>query len=196
MVSDRIFYPLIALLFAGMIWAALAYGPTNTDPEGPFSGDAMDGFLINGKYMDMMQNGPGLTHELTETPEGETVVRAFAGAQFKDAPSAGVFLTVPPRFLKAWEGHKIQIAVYLRQPHEQPSENVILRYYATRGKNSKPTTCTVSTEWRECLLMYKIPLRKTSSGLQFIGIWPDTKGLGRGIEIRSIQVRVMDRHPS
>lgn len=191
MLPDRIFFPLIALILAGMIWVALAFGPTASDPAGPFSGNPKDGLLVKGKYLAIMQNGPGITHELVKEPDGETILRAAAGQRSDEAPSAGVFITVPPKFAKAWEGHTLSISVKLRQPEDNPSSDVFLRYYAIAGGNSSPANCEVSPQWQECNLVYKMPRRKSRTGTQFIGIWPDALGLSRWIDIGALQVKLL-----
>ncbi|VAV99185.1 hypothetical protein MNBD_ALPHA06-1597 [hydrothermal vent metagenome] len=191
MLSDRLFFPLLILVLGLIIYAAFKYGPSVSATQSPLSGDPMAGFLIEGADLRLIDSGPNLVRELINDPEEGYFVRSTAGAPLiKNPASAGIFLAMLPDIGMAWSGQTIHVAVELRQSAINPSSDVIVRYYAVGRGNGPVTPCAVSKQWQTCYMTYKVRLSDNPPNLSFVGIWPDTKGLGRYVDMRSMEIRI------
>lgn len=183
MLSDRIFFPLFIIAAGLVIYIAFAAGPRSEAPN-PLAGDPLQGFVIEGQDLQLVQSGPGLVHQFLRDDVGQAFIHTAAG-QPPDLGirSAGTFLTLLPEISKAWEGHTVHMSVSLRRPTDNGSNNVFMRYYSMVSANSPAIDCQVSKEWQTCELVYQIPVSDKPPNLSYIGIWPDTKGKSRYIDI-------------
>ncbi len=183
LLSDRIFFPLSIIAAGLVVYVAFAAGPRSEAPN-PLAGDPLQGFVIEGQDLQLVQSGPGLVHQFLRDEAGSAFIHTAAG-QPPDLGirSAGTFLTLLPEISEAWEGHTVHMSVKLRRPADNGSNNVFLRYYSMVSANSPAIDCQVSNDWQICELVYKIPVSDQPPNLSYIGIWPDTKGKSRYIDI-------------
>lgn len=191
MLANRFFFPLFVLVIALVVYGAFAFGPRPDVTPGPLSGDPLAGFLIKGEDLRLLNSGPGLTDEIIIDREDGIFIRAAAGQPIdRGTPHAGTFLALRPDIGQAWQGHTLYISVALRRPELNGSDDVTLRFYAVEHGNSEAVHCTVTEQWTPCFTQHFVPPSDKLPNLSFIGIWPDTKGLGRSIDIQQIEVRV------
>ncbi len=191
MLPDRFFYPVFFLLVIGTIYAAFAYGPKSDPFENPMAGDPLLGFVITGDDLQLLRSGPGLTLERIQSADEGTFMRSAAGqGPAQGVPSAGIFLSLLPDIGETWEGHTITVQFELRKPEENGSDDAQIQYYSVGVGNDTPVSCPISTNWQICTLHHVAPILDSPPNLQFIGLWPDTKGLSRFIDIRKIEIFV------
>jgi len=191
MVSDRTFLPFFVITFAVIIYSALAFGPRSNSTESPLGGDPLNGFVIANDDLKIIISGPGISRELIDDPVEGVFIRTAAGqTPTQGQRSAGTFLGLLPDIGQALQGHTIYVAVTLRRPKENGSNDVMLRYYAVDRSNGKRVRCKVSENWTTCYTSHFIPVSNKPPNMSYIGIWPDTKGLSRFVDIKRIEVQI------
>ncbi len=191
MVSDRIFLPLFILTLAVIVYSAFAFGPRPDNSKGPLDGDPLEGFVLEGDNLNIIGTGPGLTMEVIDDPVDGKFIRTASGqTPTQGIRSAGTFVAILPDLGQAWQGHTVYAAVTLRQSEENGSDDVMFRYYAVDRGNGKPVQCPVSKDWSACYLSHFVPTSDKPPNMSFIGIWPDTRGLSRFVDINRIEVQI------
>ncbi|MBL4596820.1 MAG: hypothetical protein JKX99_09620 [Robiginitomaculum sp.] len=188
MLPDRFFIPLFLTIIGLTLYAAFVIGPQTPTTKSPLSSDPLAGFVIEDMALTLLDSGPGLTHKLINDPDDGLFIRAAAGQPpDQGTRSAGVFLALLPDIEQAWAGRTVHLAIELRQPPINPSQDVMIRYYSISRQNGPIVPCAVSAQWQTCHMSYTIPQSDEPPNVTFIGIWPDTKGLSRFIDVRRIE---------
>jgi hypothetical protein len=90
----------------------------------------------------------------------------------------------------AWQGRTVYFSVVMRKPAVKGSDDVLLRFYYVAHGNGERIMCEVTEQWQPCYTKHNVPVSDQPANLSLIGVWPDTKGLGRYVDIKRIEVRV------
>ncbi|MBL4617204.1 MAG: hypothetical protein JKY46_05870 [Robiginitomaculum sp.] len=155
------------------------------------SGDPLLGFIIEGDALKLLNSGSGMADEFIDDPIDGKYVRTVS-TQPADgvALHAGTALAFLPDTGEAWQGHTVYFSVVMRKPSIKGSDDVLLRFYYVAHGNGERVMCEVTEQWRPCYTKHKLQVSDKPANLSFIGVWPDTKGLGRYVDIKKIEVQV------
>jgi hypothetical protein len=191
MLSDKFFIPLFLLAISAAVYGAFAYGPRPSEASNPLGGDPLAGFLIEGDGLRLLRSGPGLTLDFSNEEDGTVIASTAAGQPPNQGlQSAGTFLTFLPEIGSAWAGHTVFANFEMRMPEIHGSSDAYIRYYAIDLGNGVPVPCPLTTNWSQCSISHPVPTTDKPPNLHFLGVWPDTKGLSRYVEIRKIQISI------
>lgn len=181
---DQLFFPIAGLALLAMAAAAIAPGPAYQRAAMRAMGTPEAGLLLEGETLALFQVPEGLSLDLVPAEDQTGFSANLAAFKPYDQPpsSAGVFLTLPPEFERAFAGRTVTVRVEARRAAVDGSPHFLLRYFG--GEDQDPN------EWREAatgesLQTYEFDwsLPPSDGAADYIGIWPDPEGLGRAIEI-------------
>lgn len=191
MLSDRIFFPLFVLVVVAVVYSAIAFGPRSESLDSPLSGDPLQGFTIEGDALGLLGSGPGMTEEFIDDPiDGKYVRTVSSQPTDSGVLHAGTAVTFLPKIGQAWQGHTVYFSVTMRKPALNGSDDVLLRFYYVGHGNGERVMCELTEQWQPCYTKHNVPVSDRPPNLSFIGVWPDTKGLSRYVDIKKIEVRV------
>jgi len=191
MLSDRFFFPLFVVIIVALIYGAVTFGPRSEAVESPLSGDPLLGFVIEGDALKLINSGAGMVDEFIDDPIDGKYVRTVSSQPVNSGVlHAGTALAFLPDIGEAWQGNTVYFSVVMRKPKLKGSDDVLLRFYYVAHGNGERVMCELTEQWQPCYTKHKIKVSDAAPNLSFIGVWPDTKGLGRYVEIKKITVQV------
>lgn len=185
--SDRFFVPLAVLVIAAIIWGALQYRPAGQDPI--VSGDRL---IIEGSALAQLIPGPGTEVVFDPAAPGGPVARATATSSLEASGtlSAGVGAVVPAQFETAVIGRSIELAVTLRSADPELSE-VAIGYFVVGDGDTGWRMRQIPADGSPLILRHTIPSTAPRGNNDWIGVWPDTAGAGRGVVIERLEVTIL-----
>jgi len=182
--KDWIFFPIMALIGALMVYMALYWG------EGPEPINPEEGYLVKGPELQYLVKSPGTSSELM----GVDYVVMSASFKADEEPSQGVFTTLGAEFAKAYEGRKLELIIRARAGSERPAKSFQIAFLTVPPVNGSFT-------WREFtpspeFIDHKIPITlgkfPSDEAVMYLGIWPDADGDRRTIEVERYEVRLIE----
>lgn len=185
--SDRFFIPLALLIVAAIIWGALQYRPAGQDPV-----VSDDRLVIEGSALAQLIPGPGTEVVFDPAAPGGPVARATATSSLEASGtlSAGVGAVVPAVFETAVIGQSIELAVSLRSSDPELNE-VAIGYFVVGDGDTGWRTLQIPADGSPLILRHTIPATAPRGNNDWIGIWPDTAGAGRGVVIERLEVTIL-----
>lgn len=188
-----LFFPFAFLVIAGMIALALQPGvETFRENRALMARVETIGWVVEGEALGEMTAAPGLTKDMIL--DGGTP-RVRIGAQRtrdEGAPSAGVFLTLPPHISEALSGRDLKIVLTARaRPQHKPPDAFQVIALQTTGESSGWKTFQPTNAFAEISFEWAAPTGRDGR-LLMVGVWPDTAGQGGELEIARIQFAPLD----
>jgi hypothetical protein len=86
----------------------------------------------------------------------------------------------------AFAERNLKITIRARRAPVNGSPTMRAEYYASADDTSDWKSFLVTPEWQDYTFEYTPPKSPASLGLDFLGIWADPDGLGRGVEVSKI----------
>jgi len=186
--KNWLFYPLSALIIAGMIVYALSFS-TSSAPVDP------NVFELSGDSLGELFPSPGTTMQLANDTNGAVAYAVLSGQLDRaTAPaSAGVFGTLGPVHEESFAGHAIRITVRARQGQLNPSETMDVAYFTAGAGDSAWQNYALSKDFTDYSFVFTPGPLNAKASTDFIGIWPSPKGQKRTIDLLSVRVeRIID----
>ncbi|MAW85537.1 MAG: hypothetical protein CMJ42_03295 [Phyllobacteriaceae bacterium] len=116
-----------------------------------------------------------------------TVENAVAGGA-----TGGVFVIVPEEIEQRVGGKTITVTVWAKSAADNPSPSFAVAYSTAAVGNSGWQTFEPGTAVSAHRFDYEVPEPKGAPGRDFIGIWADTDGKGRAIDVEGVEVVLKD----
>lgn len=189
---DKFFYPFIVIFIAGMIIFALSFGDGGT-PSGTQIDPIADGYTAEGDSLRAVVASPGTTTELALTPEGVPayIIAAAHVRRNQIGGSAGVFVDLSPIYEAAFAEKELEITVRARKSANNPSEQFQLSYHTASVGDSRPYSFDLTGQFEDYTIYFTPNKPKGDPASDFVGVWPDTSGQSRAMDIESFRVRVV-----
>lgn len=136
-----------------------------------------------------------ITAEVSDRYEGTTSALITSTLDSTEAVSGGktntVYLELSEYFAKVNAGYKVKVSMYAKQPLTNASDEFAVTYATFANGNSGWNKFTPTTSWAKYEFLYDVPeLGDLSS--DYVGIWADTSGLGKGILVDSVVIERVD----
>lgn len=183
---DWIFMPGAVLVFAGIIWLAMAVEPTGEDP---LVTDTE--FVMAGPALAQLLPGPGTGFQLI-TGAGTPVARLTATASLETAGrlSAGVAGVIPYAFEARVPGRVVRIEASLRAAPEAGITEARLGYFTVGGGDSGWRAVPVTDQFQTVGFCFAVSPDAPLNEQEFVGVWPDVEGAARGLLLRDLRVTI------
>ena len=178
------FFPIMALLAAGLIMLGLAIRPAGSDPT--LQGDRLE---YRGPALANFIAGPGTQVAFVPDYPGGPVARMGATASVEARNSAGVGLVVPDEFEARAAGRRIRVEAELRGI-DDTLDRTGLAYYTVGPGDSGVREVPVSDQFETVAFEWTVP-ESEPNGREWVGLWPDLEGRGRQILVRRVSVEIL-----
>lgn len=186
--TDRLFFPLVLLVVAGLIWASFQIRPAGQEAQ-----VSADRFLMEGAALAQLIAGPGTQSQFDPGAPGGPFARTTATASLEAAGnmSAGVAAVIAGAFEDAVIGREIEVSFDLRAVDPELTEARI-GYFVVGDGDTGWREVPVTTEFQTVSLRHRVPNDAPRGNNDWVGIWPDTTGAGRAVIVRRIEVRILE----
>lgn len=190
--SDRLFFPLSALLAASFV--VLALEPfADRPPRGPVSGggrNAQD-VTITGEELHRLLPGDIGGLEVMPGSDGQIIARINRLAeQTYQEPRSGPHIVLAEDLEFAFQSKPVEVTVEARSTGDFAASQFEANYMARADAESGWRTFTLTPEFAPYSFTWTTPERGATEGYDFIGVRPTAPDKRRTMELRSIRVRV------
>lgn len=185
---DWAFYPVAALVLAGMIAFALS---GRAELQGVLISE--NRLLAEGEALLNLVPGPG-TAVVFDFAEGAALARSAATLEAAGHLSAGVGLLAPAVFERSVIGRRIRVSVEMRAADSSLTE-ARLGYFTTEGHDSGWRVFEIGEDYAFYAFEHDISPLTQANNEEWVGVWPDAQGLGRGVYVRRLQVDILPAEP-
>ncbi len=190
--SDRLFFPLAALLAAVFVVAALEPF-ADRPPRGPVSGggrNAQD-VTVQGEELHRLLPGDVGGLDVGPGPDGQIIARmSRMSEQVYDAPRSGPHIVLAEDVEYALQGRTVEVTVEARAAGDFAADEMEVNYTARADAESGWKAFDLTHEFAPYSFTWNVPERGDVEGYDFIGVRPVAPDKRRTLEIRSIRVRV------
>lgn len=188
--NDRLFFPVIFLVAAGLVWLAMMPG-IGALPSGPVSvGDGnyslveVSGLQLNrieagGEAEIELVRGNGPTHLLIET---------MAGA-LPDDPMQGPHFVLAADLEVQFSGFEMDITVRAKPGERLGATQMMVNYSTGREGESGWQVFDLQPDWADFTFTYRVPAKSGENALDYLAIRPVTPDKTRSLLIESVTFR-------
>ena len=188
---DLFFFPLAAVVIAGIIYFALNAGD---EIETLTEADILrEGYVMTGADFDSLTASPGTNFILPSTEAGGTNYAIFSAQAPQDGrASIGIFATLGPEFESAFAGRKIEITINARRGQERPSDMFLIGYYTLNAGASGWQTFSLSDNFQDHSFTFTPGRPEGMSEIDYLGIWPAPEGENKTMEVNRITIKAVN----
>jgi hypothetical protein len=176
-----------------MIAGIVAYALSFEVNEAPVNADL---YQRSGAALEALFPSPGTTVRppSAEAGAGSYAVLTAHMTQELAPPSAGVFATLGPAYEKNFAGQVIDITVRARAGQVNPSPKMLVNYITPGVGQTGWRAFDLGEDFTDYSLEFS-PLKSPEVTNHYLGIWPDTEGQGRTVEVESVTVERRRQEP-
>ena len=186
---DLYFFGGAVLLSAALIGGAMAFDP-RTEASSPLSVGIgqRDLVAVTGKDLNRFRQTRRDTVTLIRKSETQTFLRVTSRRN-SDLPTAAkdvAYLPISTDLQLAFAERNLKVTIVARSAPSNGSPAMRIQFSAGSEGNSDWRSFLLTPEWENYTFYYKPPPSKGDLGLDFLAIWADPDGLGRGIEVSKV----------
>jgi len=191
MLRDYIFFPLMALIVTGIIYAALYPGQKNQ-----LTDDAIltEGYLAEGESLKFIQASPGTSVEYI-SGEGEAAPYLILTAHLPREtapPSAGIFAPLNAPYEQAFAGKTLSMTIRAKQISEMPLDQFRAGYFTAGAGDSGWNIFDLTPDYQNFSFTFQPKASDARPDLDYFGIWPDEQGEQRTMAVSQYRIDVLD----
>lgn len=195
--SDRLFFPLAALLAGAFV--VLALEPfADRPPRGPVSGGGRNAedVTIAGEELNRLLPGDIGGLEVGPVDGGEVIARINRLAeQTYQEPRSGPHIVLAEDLEYAFQSRPVEVTVEARSTGDFAASQMEVNYMARADAESGWRVFNLTPEFAPYTFTWTTPQRGATEGYDFIGVRPTAPDKRRTLEVRSIRVRVVQPAP-
>lgn len=193
MLKDRFFYPLAAIIVAGMIFGALSFGE---DPDLTVDKIRTSGYLMTGEDLVRLTAQPGTQAiYIAPTRDEPAYARLTSTAARNSLPKGpGVFAPLGLIHERAFAAQDIRMTVTARSSRINGLETFDIGYFSAGSGDSGWKRHRLTPEWKDYVLDFRPGALTERVGLDHASVWPGTTGELLNVDVKSIKVVV--RNPA
>lgn len=186
---DWLFFCGAAILSAAMINGAMAYDP-RTHAARPLSvGEGPRDFVkVIGLDLNRFRETRRDTVTLIRKNEQVSYLR-LTSRRNTDLPTVAkdvAHLPISTDLQLAFAQKNLKVTVTARSAPENGSPAMRLQFSAGSEGSSEWKSFLLTPEWQDYVFYYKPPAASGDLGLDYLAVWADPDGLGRGVEVKQI----------
>ena len=191
MLKDRFFYPLAALIVAGIIALALSFGERADLTETEIY---KFGYTLSGEELVRLTAQPGTQSEFVAAAGGEPAYARLSSTAARDSlpPGPGVFAPLGPEYERAFATRNLRMTVTARGSRLNPLKTFDIGYFSAGSGDSGWKRRTLTTDWADYEMEFRPGALTAQQGLDHASIWPGETGELLYVDVRQIRVEVLD----
>jgi len=191
---DRIFFPLILIVAAAMIFLSLRPGASAL-PSGPWSGAGSDYKVLTLSGVQLARIVAGGDADIDVIGSGERAVvriEALAGMLTAD-PVRGPHYKIAPDLENVFSGNTLRITVRAKPGEKRGAQQFEVNYSAGKVGDSGWQLFDLGLEADDYTFDYDVPVKLGDAALDYIGIRPVVPDKTRSLDIERITIRRIGR---
>ncbi|MEL6245177.1 MAG: hypothetical protein AAFQ85_07510 [Pseudomonadota bacterium] len=189
--SDRLFFPLAALLALGLV--ALGLQPAlGALPSGSVSGGGTDysEVTLEGADLNRIIGGGESDIDLIARGEDDYVLRIETGIDNMDQlVEEGPHFRLAADLENVFQGRTLEVTVRARPADEAGARAFVVNYYAGQVGESGWQRFLLTPDFEDHTFALEVPLRIGPQGVDFLGVRPSTLDKPRAILIERVTLR-------
>lgn len=185
--KDWQFYPLLIAAVVALVAFAYTRGHDDVGLAGP-------DFVVEGETLNTFYAAQGLSFSIAgdaANPNAYAVLSAHVSRK-QAPPSAGVFLTLPRVYKERYAGQPINVMVTARKGRASKLKSFDIAYLSTDAGSSGWQTFTLTNDFETYSFLFTPGQPSGADGTDFVGIWPDVEGEGQTVDVKRIDVTIVD----
>lgn len=184
---DKIFFPLMLAVMAGMVWIA-SWRPADACPTGSVSAANTDYVTvrISGTQLNRFVPKDGLEISPCKADMNYILGLRATKSVFPPSPDAGPHFRLAPDIEVAFAGHIVRITVRARAAPENGATGFEVNYFTGPEGASGWRSFPLSATFEDHTLEYSVPPASQAQGVDFLGIRPLVTDGADGLEIESV----------
>ncbi len=187
--KDIFFFCGVAALSAIMVATAMANDPRSL-PTSPLSvgQGRRDLVLVSGSNLRRFRETRRDTVTLLRPENLAPVIRLTSrrSDDFMTSAKEVANLPIQTDLEVAFSEKNLKVTIRARRAPVNGSPMMRAEYYASADETSDWKSFLVTPEWQDYTFNYVPPKSAANLGLDFLGIWADSDGLGRAVEISKV----------
>lgn len=191
MLKDRFFYPLAAVLVAGMIAFALSLGERIdlTDRE------IWDkGYTMQGEDLVRLTAQPGTQAVFVGAAGGEAAYARLTSTAARDSlpPGPGVFAPLGPQYERAFATRNLRMTITARASRIKPLEAFDMGYFSAGSGDSGWKRRELTEDWSDYTMEFRPGALTERQGLDHFSIWPGEMAELLNMDVKYMRIDVLD----
>ncbi|WP_417490910.1 hypothetical protein [Maricaulis sp.] len=187
---DWAFYPIAALVTAGMVGGALSHGDNTVRSREEI---LSEGIVYEGDGLNALTTGNGLTARfLTEGDENFARIDAVRGP-FDGIQSAGAFFALSPTEIDAIQGRRVRVSFTLRRAPEHGADNVRLNFFVPGIGQNSGEHVEPDDGFESFTIEVAAPV--CSWDHAYIGLWPAWDFERNTVDLQRVELTPLDQLP-
>lgn len=185
--KDWQFYPLLLIAIVALVAFAYTRGHDDTGLAGP-------DFIVEGETLNTFYAAQGVSFSIAgdaANPNAYAVLSAHVSRK-QAPPSAGVFLTLPRVYKQRYAGKPINVTVTARKGRASKLESFDIAYLSTDAGSSGWQTFNLSNDFETYSFPFTPRQPSGADGTDFVGIWPDVEGEGQTLDVKRIELAIIE----
>ncbi len=175
------------LLAGAMVFVALQFAPDKIVI------DPLDGHVVSGIELQGLTASPQtLLSFKSDGVDPVSYAVMSASASVENAGSAGVFVLLGEEYARAYAGKTLRLSVNARAGQNNPAEHFSLGFFVFTTGGTGWKTFSPSKEFSTYEVTTTLGELNEGQPELYFGIWPDSKGDQKTLEVKSYSVEVLD----
>lgn len=185
---DLFFFPLAALIAAGLIGSALLMG----EDERPLQADEIRefGFVYEGQALQGLTTGPGLTAAYLTEGEREFVRITASRGPHEGVPHGGAFFALNPNQIEAFAGHSLTITARMRSPSSDGAATVEMNLFAGGRNQTNWETFELDGEFTDTIFQVSPPTCEWEQRRSLVSFWPASDAGANTIDLEHVSISI------
>ncbi|MEE9381520.1 MAG: hypothetical protein V3V03_08945 [Hyphomonadaceae bacterium] len=191
--NDRLFFPLILILAAAMVFLAMREDP-NRLPTGPVGGADTDYGLvvIEDKNLNRILAGGAAEIDLLEQDGVKYLQISAAAGVLADDPALGPHFRLAADLETQYAGFNLKVTISAKPAADQGAMAFEANYSAGKAGQSGWQIFDLVPDWAEYSFEVRVP-QNSGQGVDYFGVRPLVPEKTRSVEIRSITFERLGR---
>ena len=187
MLRDALFYPLAALLVAGMIAFALSLGGGDalTDEE-----IVAEGWTLEGPALRNLTVSPGINMSYRDAEGGYVQLSAFTPYDVGPG-SIGTFATLGPDHERAFAGRPLRVTLRARRAARDGLQAFDTAYFPVEALPSPWAVFPLEDDWTEHSFEFTPPIVAAEPNVDLLSVFPGKAGEQKVMDLAAIRIEVI-----
>lgn len=186
---DLYFFGGAVVLSVALVGGAMAFDP-RTEASAPLSVGTgpRDYVAVTGKDLNRFRQTRRDTVTLIR-PENQPYYLKLTSRRNSDLPTNAqdvAYLPLSTDLEIAFAQRKLKITMTARSAPQNGSPAMRAEYWASGDGNSDWQSFLLTPEWQDYTFTFTPPASENARSLDFLAIWADPDGLGRGVEVQKV----------
>jgi len=191
MLKDRFFYPLAALIAAGMVIFAMSFAKNTTLSNCEIW---EDGYVMSGEDLTRLAVQPGTQAEFMASSGGQPAFARLTStvARASVHPKPGIFAPLGPEYERAFATRRLKLTITARSSAINGLDHFDMAYFSDGSGDTEWIPKPLTADWEEHSFQFRPGALSERRGLDHFSMWPGETAELLTMDVREMRVDVLD----